>query len=83
MVTLRLPEPDPPEQGKAFSITASAGVGPYTFKWKIDQGEWTEKTQPEADFEIVVPEGTRGKTLHIEVKDAADEEDSYSNIISG
>ena len=81
MVHFRGPEPSSPVQGQDFTITASLGYGPYTFSWRIGDGDLKTKTQEDPELKIGIPKHTSGNTLSLHVEDGIGDEDSETFII--
>ena len=83
MVILKGPNPDPPQEGEIFIITAKDGVAPFKFKWKVAKETWKEVKQQNLTLRIKIPDDTMGEALAIEVTDEMGTNDMYNRIING
>lgn len=82
MVELTNPDPGTPIQGERFEITAADGRPPYEFSWWVGEGSKTTETQNDPTFEFLVPEGTTGEVLHVEVIDGSQDSDEFEKMIA-
>ena len=81
MVDLTNPTPPNPIQGHEFSITATSGVAPYQFVWRVDDGENTTENQTNPTLTIDVPGSSAGDDLIISVTDGRQDQDIRTWII--
>lgn len=74
MVRLTNPTPSQPVAGETFSITASGGSPPYTFIWRVDEGE--SRTVTQDDPTLVISTVPAGAELTVAVTDGTGSGDS-------
>jgi hypothetical protein len=81
MVTLGNPDPRHPKHGEDFTITASDGTAPYTFKIKIDDNPVSEVTNQSGILTVPIPEDAEGEIISILVIDGNQDRDGFADEI--
>ena len=81
MVDITDPIPPHPRQGEEFQVSTKSGSPPYTFVWRVDDGDNHTVHSSDGTCSLEVPRGTVGGILSIIVTDGNQEQSARSWII--